>query len=70
MESLLYDKFKAKHTNGDMVRRIWFRVASRLCFKEVYPMIDCHLFHFSAGWFAAFLSRWGLSLRVGTNAAS
>lgn len=60
MRKLPYEKFLAKRGNGDMIRRAWFRVASRLYPKEA--------FHCGFGFqLAGFLSRWGLSLRVGGN---
>lgn len=69
MEKQLYEKFCERREEGMMVRRIWFRLSSRLIFKEVYPELDHSQFRFSAGWFSGFLGRWGISLRVTTNKA-
>jgi len=51
------------------VRLVWFRLASKLQFKETYPELDPGQFRFSRGWFTRFLTRWGISLRAMTNKA-
>lgn len=69
MEKVLFYRFCERREEGKIVRRGWFRIASRWLFTEIYPALDKEQFRFSNGWFLGFLSRWGLSIRVTTNKA-
>jgi len=69
MEKDLYRKFAKRREEGGIVRLAWFRLASKLVFKEIYSELDPQQFRFSSGWFVGFLARWGISLRALTNKA-
>lgn len=69
MEEKLFDRFWERRMEGQMVRRAWFRIASKYFFGIAYPDIDKSQFRFSNGWFLGFLSRWGIAIRITTNKA-
>ena len=69
MEAKLYENFCKRRDEGLIVRRVWFRLASRVFFKATYPDTDVNLFKFSGGWFHGFLTRWNITLRATTNKA-
>lgn len=69
MEEKLFSKFWERRQEGKIVRRGWFRLASKWLFGQVYPGINHTQFKFSNGWFLGFLSRWGISIRITTNKA-
>lgn len=69
METKLFDRFLERQQEGKLVRRGWFRLASRWLFNQCYPDLNQTQFRFSNGWFLGFLSRWGITLRVTTNKA-
>lgn len=70
MEEKVFQRFWERRMEGQMVRRAWFRLASRWYFGVVYPDLDRSQFKFSNGWFLGFLSRWGVSIRMTTNKAT
>lgn len=69
MEAKLYDNFCKRRDEGLIVRRVWFRLASRVFFKATYPDTDVNLFNFPGGWLHGFLARWNITLRATTNKA-
>jgi hypothetical protein len=69
LERNLYELFVQKRTEGKCIRRVWFRLASKYLFTQIYPELDKQQFKFSEGWFSGFLSRWEISLRATTNKA-
>lgn len=71
LEQEIYDQFIHKRAAGDMVRRGWFRNASKDYFKKIYSesSTENEQFCFSRGWFAGFLTRYQISIQFTTNKA-
>lgn len=40
MEIVLFNRFWKREQDGKMVRRVWFRLASRWLFSQYYPDLD------------------------------
>lgn len=71
LETVLYTAFRTKRVRGEPVRVGWFRLKSRLLFRELYPLeAEEAPFRFSHGWFRRFLYRYNLSCRAITRIAS
>jgi hypothetical protein len=69
LEEALFQAFCERRAKGETVRRDWFRWKSTTLFAEMYPDYPVTAFKFSKGWFAKFLARQSISLRVITNKA-
>lgn len=68
MEKIVYSQFLRQREKGQIVRRSWFRYASKKAFQECYPNSE-KIFSFSQGWFVGFLTRYNISIRFTTNRA-
>ena len=67
MEVLLYSEYQKQREERKAVRRGWLRKIAIKSFIAAYPDKDVSSFVFSNGWFARFLARHHISLRLTTN---
>lgn len=69
MEKRLFNMFLIQRTDGQIVRRGWFRNTGKSLFIECYPNRTEEEFLFSHGWFMRFLTRYHITIRFTTNRA-
>ena len=67
MEKLLYAEYQKRREERKAVRRGWLRKVAIKSFIAAYPDKDVSSFVFSNGWFAGFLARHHISIRLTTN---
>jgi len=67
MEKLLYAEYQKRREERKAVRRGWLRKIAIKSFIAAYPEEDVSSFVFSNGWFAGFLARHQISIRLTTN---